>query len=68
MNGLMVDFHFVEVILLLKEHRSILKRGIGHCKTTISDFDRIYIQISYLACLTEQGRVTLWLDMGKTTI
>ena len=68
MNGLMVDFHFVEVILLLKEHRSILKCGIGHCKTTISDFDKIYNPISYLVSLPEQGRVTLWLDMGKTTI
>ena len=64
----MVDFHFVEVILLLKEHRSILKRGIGHCKTTISDFDKIYNPISYPESLTQQGRGTSWLDMGKTTI
>ena len=41
---------------------------MGHCKTTISDFDIGYNPISYLAYQPEQGRGTLWLDMGKTTI
>ena len=39
LNGFMPDFQLVEVILLLKEIRSTKKCGIGHCTTTISDFD-----------------------------